>query len=952
MKNRNKWLWLVGCLGATVIIGFVSVGLFFKIDDRVVLHIDDFSLDKKASTPITVGRNSDIIYDKVPKDYMKVFVDGDNVTWEINDKYKKQDSLMYYKINEANPNLHIIEPSDVISVEMEGGDKEEIRVEEIQRLLAGCESHYILLKNFIAKKHFEAEPDKSINKYIKDKKIKSFLYRKEKKDAFSLVILDKYTTIKKSDKTLGYVMKGSAELENNTAKIQFLYVTNSFYRKGKPDANFNIEGVNYAAKPLVLTTNWGAGHVSIKRLDAKKVKVLFQKPITYLERTEDLVKMASLSSGVLTYRQKDDSFPMGNNLTVPAFSNAVSLDVCSLKIAGDSISCDTEFLPHVWHAVPQFQRIKAGADKNITARIGYIDNKFLFSCIAWPFLIFVVCVIGCLWVYNTKVRSEREGSFGRSAKQLRLYSVIIFTVAFVYSICRIMISVKLAYTFPFFEKVFAVSIVDPCLVMMLILGLSIVFNHNLISAPLEKNTKFRIIIYKWGGSIMLLIGLVVCFVLFGKMNSTYSDSVLQSYLPDEVTCHDNVFSLKRWNILGWSNQNGMKDLFFNIPYTLILFNILTLLLGIILVARIKWLIKIWGEFTNKIKKALQRFKECVDFKKWVDGAEKPLCYVLRFLLCYVITPAIPILLLRFIPGNFMTAFVTVILIVTLCYTVSHIEFWRCGNFVGVTILSILIAVFYVFAACVGGHDAGYITNALGILTFLAIVYTFAKKNPTRFENDWKRNNKSEILLYLTMIISLIVMHWAIGAVGNQSNDVNYDRTIRRGNLMANYKKYTSSGWRYAETDAEFMRIMRHYMFTSNASDPLSNEDHILHMSISNGQSPVILNDVSIQSSFFSAYGVLAYVVYFGLLLVLSVVVSVSVVHSKGVIGVWSLRRLLAMLMWVGTSIYLILSYVGLLPFTGRLNPGYGVDSVGEALESAFLLAFMLSAKRFADEGEN
>lgn len=45
-------------------------------------------------------------------------------------------------------------------------------------------------------------------------------------------------------------------------------------------------------------------------------------------------------------------------------------------------------------------------------------------------------------------------------------------------------------------------------------------------------------------------------------------------------------------------------------------------------------------------------------------------------------------------------------------------------------------------------------------------------------------------------------------------------------------------------------------------------------------------------------------------------------------------------MWVGTTLYLYISYLGQLPFTGRLNPGFGVDSVGEMLETALLLAFM------------
>ena len=68
------------------------------------------------------------------------------------------------------------------------------------------------------------------------------------------------------------------------------------------------------------------------------------------------------------------------------------------------------------------------------------------------------------------------------------------------------------------------------------------------------------------------------------------------------------------------------------------------------------------------------------------------------------------------------------------------------------------------------------------------------------------------------------------------------------------------------------------------------------------------------------------------------------------IGIY-LARLLAMFMWVGTSLYIYFSYIDWLPFTGRLNPGFGVDAVGEALETAFLLAFMATVtgrKRLTD----
>ena len=90
----------------------------------------------------------------------------------------------------------------------------------------------------------------------------------------------------------------------------------------------------------------------------------------------------------------------------------------------------------------------------------------------------------------------------------------------------------------------------------------------------------------------------------------------------------------------------------------------------------------------------------------------------------------------------------------------------------------------------------------------------------------------------------------------------------------------------------------------------------------------------------------AYVVFFALLaLLLTIVVGGTIppanLLDKGVeVDVRMLWRLLAVLMWTCTSFYLYASYVGQFPFTGRLCPGFGVDSVGEALESATLLAFM------------
>jgi hypothetical protein len=109
---------------------------------------------------------------------------------------------------------------------------------------------------------------------------------------------------------------------------------------------------------------------------------------------------------------------------------------------------------------------------------------------------------------------------------------------------------------------------------------------------------------------------------------------------------------------------------------------------------------------------------------------------------------------------------------------------------------------------------------------------------------------------------------------------------------------------------------------------------------------VVLNDVSMPVAFFGTYGWATYLVYFGLIVLLvTTVVGYSLpsqhrMDDGTAIDMMMVWRMLALMMWAGTSFYLYVSYTGRFPFTGRLNPGLGLDSVGEALESATLLAFM------------
>ena len=132
---------------------------------------------------------------------------------------------------------------------------------------------------------------------------------------------------------------------------------------------------------------------------------------------------------------------------------------------------------------------------------------------------------------------------------------------------------------------------------------------------------------------------------------------------------------------------------------------------------------------------------------------------------------------------------------------------------------------------------------------------------------------------------------------------------RRVMLYSNFDDLQRSGYRYSESDAEFMVIMSHYMQKGEMNDPLSNDDHFLHASVSSGQSPVVLNDLSVPVAFFGSYGVarasIVYVLLLFILIWLVLQFSLSYADSRDPRLTSAMQwRLLAMFMWVGTSFYI------------------------------------------------
>lgn len=304
-------------------------------------------------------------------------------------------------------------------------------------------------------------------------------------------------------------------------------------------------------------------------------------------------------------------------------------------------------------------------------------------------------------------------------------------------------------------------------------------------------------------------------------------------------------------------------------------------------------------------------------------------------------------------GNFGTAFITLAGIMGLSRALTnvritdpHTEDKAALPRHKVFTEMIIISGAYILGAMMG--DNGYMTNYFGFLmAVLCFYFIMERPGEMRLQLSKEQQKERKWVIYTLIFVAVAALFLpSICAKLVNTDKVDYSRMSRRIMLFSSFDDLQSSGFRYAESDSEFMVVMSHYMQLNDGQDPLSNDHHFLHSSVSTGQSPVVLNDLSMPIAFFGSYGtIMTTFVYFALMFCLLYVVlryTFAYNSNKSLLTRAMQWRLLAVFMWVGTSFYIYMSYLGRLPFTGRLNPGFGVDAVGEALETAFLLAFMAS----------
>lgn len=917
---------------AAIVLAIVFVLCYMmmgRVERKFAFIVEGVEIAQSQS--VTAGKNSGICFYQVPHDYMEITRSGDSFQWRVNDAY--QDSLQYYKINNVNPNKHTIRNDSRQKISLTFPPYSSDTQDTLHLSLTGAEiwslwekfkeqkdvlSRWFAIKSQLEEKGCSHTDSLKWLAHLQNGSVRSYFHKTDNR--IDMIILDRYTAI---DDTILYVRDGRTTAIGDTArhcKLQFFGIGDYCYRNDEPeDGYFHINGVNYVMKPYVKSTEWGAGHVMVTSTGSGLL-IHYPKPVTFVATIDSLEKLSKQSSGIITMKQSNNAIPAEGDMYLPEFSNAINFDLCNLEFTEGIVRLrDNNYqessVEKRFSLVPALPKMALhSGDDNLIGRAGIIDGSFILSYLYLPLIVWFALML-LIWLPGSPFKmkyADLDLLYNKGHLQhYPIYLSTLLIVCLAYCCCKSLIALKLSYTYPYFEKLTGIMPVSTAMMMLLFFSITMILNAPLLH--FNASWKSLRLWCGWGVCLVLFGFLVFCF--FGIMDTQVNNGMLQSYLLPETSF---------LHLEEWFSSGAIQDTHRSVVYSLFAVEAAVLIFWILLNFFWKWVEPVFD---------------------WIQSNRttfKTLCIQILFLGA--------IFVVGLVPGNFSTALITFLVILGLCDVMSVMvgRLMKGGNLrIGVLLISMFAAtIIYILVAFWSDH--GYMTNYIGFFLFFFFVFFLAERPDTTRDAKAFKSLKAEkkwinglfIFFAVVAVTMTLICHYFI-----DSEKVNYARYARRMMLYTDFGDLQKSGYRYHESDAEFMVIMSHYMQNNRDSDPLSNDAHPLHPSVSTGQSPVVLNDLSVPVAFIGAYGYAATMMFFLLLTLLAWLVmrySICYLDEKPVMTIAMQWRILAMLMWVSTSLYIYLSYHSWLPFTGRLNPGFGVDAVGEALEAAILLAFMAS----------
>jgi hypothetical protein len=978
MKSKLQ-NWFIGMTVATILatISIVWFGYINATNDRLYFSITQFDLPN--SNDFTIGENSDVCFKGIPEKYMTVSYDKGAFSYKINNT----DSCLYYKINNENINLYEIGKNSIITIF-------NIRVtgDYILRRLKDFDDDYYMLKDLFADR-LTLKLRNSVNNG--EIEFNSFIQKKN--GEYRLVILDKSTRIN----NVGYCYSKTLS-QGSELKIQFFKMKSWSIKKQEKgfwdNKNLSDNIRTYFAKPVQVFTDWGAGHILIKRNDSH-FSVIFPKAITTTIPIDGITKASGDSSktGVYLKQMLRSYYPLPTDFYIPAFSNALSEYVCELSgvkknnlIFQELEKKDTLLLSTSGSFIPKInaenQQLVAGG---ITYKTRVLNKAFYWSK-HWVLAV-VWLVLGV--VLFLSFPESGGGSQAEKVQDMRWYILGMFTLFWFFLNQKLLIAEKLTFTYPYFENIYPVAYLTNLFSLFTIFLLIIVINRSFlnntslkyitIKKGLFSKTKKDIqlkINYNWiWKSIISIFIIFLCVKTYNSITESFVSPIWNSYLKEEISFLDPL-------------SNAIKDNHFSVFYFVgcALFVLMLIFNLSFLEKAISWIEKKFSLIDNmnlkfqNIKMKLQNINLIyrIIIIGIIIGIFIGICvFVLRenystalavltllivlSRLMEILAPTIPAPDDRYMWKRFLVweikcqdnpdyrPFKGKIL-----YGIStNLEWYKTNLLTHKLWLWIVVTLAFVcLFVLIGISDFGFFVNIFGIAaTWIFLIFCFSKVKSGSGKNNIRILNWN---FGLGLIVGILVMSFVVVRIFNlysNTEKIDYSRGSRRIQNCISSSEVKKAGYLYSESDMQWMEVMRYYAEKVEAGRgkdyDIYSEDNNFHSLVSTGQSPVILNDVGIPGVYLGSmrgwgwFGLLFGVFALGFFVYLFSIGDTWRQEPRAfTINRQLIGQLLAGNLWIGVTLYLLASYYWIVPFTGRLIPGFGVDAVGEALEIIVLFAFM------------
>ena len=88
-------------VGSVVAVVLLAVVLLCRVRQRLVVSIDGFEV--YATDTLNIGQGSDICFNDVPHDFLRVVRNGKGFEWKVSDLCLKNDSLCYEQCQSKHP---------------------------------------------------------------------------------------------------------------------------------------------------------------------------------------------------------------------------------------------------------------------------------------------------------------------------------------------------------------------------------------------------------------------------------------------------------------------------------------------------------------------------------------------------------------------------------------------------------------------------------------------------------------------------------------------------------------------------------------------------------------------------------------------------------------------------------------------------------------------------------